>query len=72
MLFSFIICKKSAAASFFYAEDFGEANVYGPGCHRVITFDMNSMSAILSKESVKWALTRLMKMNNGVVLIYNL
>ncbi len=34
--------------------------------------DVNSKSAIQSKGSIRWAFTRLVNINAGVVLIYNL
>ncbi len=53
---------------FLSEKEFVKAKLDGPGCHRVVTCDMNSVSALQSKESIK----REFLLNAGVVLIYNL
>ncbi len=45
----FTICESETMGgpkvNFLSAKGFVKANLYGPGCHRVVTCDMNSMSA---------------------------
>ncbi len=54
--------------NFLSAKEYLKANLYGPGCHRAITCDMNSMSVLQSRESLK----KESPMNAGVLLINNL